>query len=77
MFFFFFFFAPEISYNITLDALRAKARASFEGTDSKSDRRVTRSFSITNQEGKCMNETFVMSVSSLIFLVLAGKINVF
>ncbi|MED6250045.1 hypothetical protein ATANTOWER_023773, partial [Ataeniobius toweri] len=52
----------EIRYNITLDALRAKARASFADTDSdKSDRRMTKTFNIKDQEKKCMMETFIMS----------------
>ncbi|XP_047228916.1 integrin alpha-1 isoform X2 [Girardinichthys multiradiatus] len=52
----------EIRYNITLDALRAKARASFADTDSdKSDRRMTKTFNIKDQEKKCMTETFIMS----------------
>ncbi|XP_012735236.2 integrin alpha-1 [Fundulus heteroclitus] len=52
----------EIRYSITLDGLRAKARASFTNTDSdKSDRKTTKTFHIKDQEEKCMKETFIMS----------------
>lgn len=57
----------EIRYNLTLDALRAKARASFIDLDDKSDRRITRSFTIKDREIKCVQETFMMSASTLIF----------
>uniref|UniRef100_A0AAQ4NWF2 VWFA domain-containing protein n=1 Tax=Gasterosteus aculeatus aculeatus TaxID=481459 RepID=A0AAQ4NWF2_GASAC len=53
--------AAVIRYNLTLDALRAKARASFKASDDKSDRRITGSLSITDKERKCVQETFVMS----------------
>uniref|UniRef100_UPI0037E79BC9 integrin alpha-1 n=1 Tax=Semicossyphus pulcher TaxID=241346 RepID=UPI0037E79BC9 len=53
--------ATEIRYNLTLDALRAKARASFIATDDKSERRITRSLTIKDREKKCVQETFMMS----------------
>ncbi|XP_070845853.1 integrin alpha-1 [Chaetodon trifascialis] len=53
--------AAEIHYNLTLDALRAKARASFIDSDDKSDRRITRSFTIKDRETKCVQEIFLMS----------------
>ncbi|XP_060916805.1 integrin alpha-1 [Labrus mixtus] len=53
--------AAEIRYDLTLDALRAKARASFINTDDKSDRRITRRFTIKDREKKCVQETFMMS----------------
>lgn len=47
----------EIRYDLTLDALRTKARASFiEG-----DRKISRTFYI--RQSRCRNETFVMEVS--------------
>lgn len=58
----------EIFYNLTLDALRAKARASFIDSDDKSDRRISRNFTIKDRERKCMQETIMMSASILIFL---------
>uniref|UniRef100_A0A671UNV5 Integrin, alpha 1 n=1 Tax=Sparus aurata TaxID=8175 RepID=A0A671UNV5_SPAAU len=51
---------PSIRYDLTLDALRAKARASFINTDDKSDRRITRTFTIKDGERKCVDETFMM-----------------
>ncbi|KAM3599106.1 uncharacterized protein V6R79_000109 [Siganus canaliculatus] len=54
-------FAAGVRYDLTLDALRAKARASFIGPDDKSDRRVARNFTIKDRETKCVNETFMMS----------------
>ncbi|XP_070706703.1 integrin alpha-1 [Pempheris klunzingeri] len=51
----------EIRYDLTLDALRAKARASFIDSDDKSDRRITRSFTIKDRERKCVQEIFMMS----------------
>lgn len=57
----------EIQYSLTLDALRAKARASFINQDDKSDRRITGRFTIKDRESQCVNETFMMSASSLIF----------
>lgn len=54
-----------IRFNLTLDALRAKARASFIDEDDKNDRRITRNFTIKDTETKCMQETFMMSVSTL------------
>ncbi|KAM9307363.1 integrin alpha-1 [Pholidichthys leucotaenia] len=54
-------FETEIRYSITLDALRAKARASFVGKDNKGDRKTTKTFAIRDKEKKCMNETFMMS----------------
>ncbi|XP_041666679.1 integrin alpha-1 [Cheilinus undulatus] len=53
--------AAEIRYNLTLDALRAKARASFINTDDKSDRRLTKTFTIKDREKKCVQEVFMMS----------------
>ncbi|XP_029300794.1 integrin alpha-1 [Cottoperca gobio] len=53
--------AAEIRYSLTLDALRAKARASFIDSDDKSDRRITRSFNIMDRERKCAPVTFMMS----------------
>lgn len=53
--------AAGIRYTLTLDALRAKARASFIGSDEKSDRRVARTFNISHREKKCAQETFMMS----------------
>lgn len=61
----------EIRYDLTLDALRAKARASFIDLDDKSDRRITRSFTIKDRERKCVQETFMMSASTLILLILS------
>uniref|UniRef100_A0A3Q1IQ21 VWFA domain-containing protein n=1 Tax=Anabas testudineus TaxID=64144 RepID=A0A3Q1IQ21_ANATE len=51
----------SIRFNLTLDALRAKARASFIDEDDKNDRRITRNFTIKDTETKCMQETFMMS----------------
>ncbi|XP_028318352.1 integrin alpha-1 isoform X2 [Gouania willdenowi] len=51
----------EMRYTLTLDALRAKARASFIGTDDKSDRRMTKTFHIKDRQKKCVKETFMMS----------------
>ncbi|XP_031173579.1 integrin alpha-1 [Sander lucioperca] len=53
--------SAEIRYNLTLDALRAKARASFIYLDDKSDRKITRNFTIKDRERKCVQETFMMS----------------
>uniref|UniRef100_A0A673C9Y0 Integrin, alpha 1 n=1 Tax=Sphaeramia orbicularis TaxID=375764 RepID=A0A673C9Y0_9TELE len=53
--------ANEVHYNLTVDALRAKARASFLDPEGKSDRRITRTFTINDGERKCMEETFMMS----------------
>ncbi|KAK2819303.1 hypothetical protein Q5P01_024864 [Channa striata] len=50
-----------IRYILTLDALRAKARASFINADDKSDRRITRNITIKDTERKCINETIMMS----------------
>lgn len=49
----------EIRYSLTLDALRAKARASF--LDDKSNRRITKAFVIGDRGRRCLSETFVMS----------------
>lgn len=51
----------DIRYNLTLDALRAKARASFIDSDDKSDRKITRIFTIKDRERKCVQETIMMS----------------
>ncbi|XP_074547115.1 integrin alpha-1 [Halichoeres trimaculatus] len=52
--------ATEILFYLTLDALRAKARASFINMD-KSDRRISRTLTIKDGESDCVDETFVMS----------------
>ncbi|XP_071751107.2 integrin alpha-1 [Centroberyx gerrardi] len=49
----------EIRYNLTLDALRAKARGSFLLSDDKNDRRISKRVSIRDK--LCVTETFVMS----------------
>lgn len=64
LFFFYLLCAAEIRYNLTLDALRAKARASFIDSDDKSDRRLTRSISIKDRMSKCVQEKFMMSAST-------------
>nr|XP_033503082.1 integrin alpha-1 [Epinephelus lanceolatus] len=51
----------DIRYSLTLDALRAKARASFIDSVDKSDRKITRIFTIKDRERKCVEETFMMS----------------
>lgn len=61
--------SAEIRYHLTLDALRAKARASFIDTDDKSDRKITRTFTIKDRERKCVRETFMMSASTLILMM--------
>uniref|UniRef100_A0A3Q3IMN1 VWFA domain-containing protein n=1 Tax=Monopterus albus TaxID=43700 RepID=A0A3Q3IMN1_MONAL len=48
----------NMRYNLTLDALRAKARASFTDTG---DRKVTKTFHIRDREIKCVQERFMMS----------------
>ncbi|XP_068608932.1 integrin alpha-1 [Brachionichthys hirsutus] len=53
--------AAAIRYDLILDALRAKARASFLGSEGRRDRRISRSLSVRNREGKCVQETFMMS----------------
>nr|XP_057920171.1 integrin alpha-1 [Doryrhamphus excisus] len=50
-----------IRYNLTLDALRAKARASFLGSDDKSDRRITGTFTVQDKKRLCVTEEFMMS----------------
>ncbi|XP_045922775.1 integrin alpha-1 [Micropterus dolomieu] len=50
-----------IRYDLTLDALRAKARASFIDADDKSDRRITKSFTMKDRDRKCVQETIMMS----------------
>lgn len=59
----------EIRYNLTLDALRAKARASFIDQEDKSDRRIIRTFTIKDRWSSCVQETFMMSASTLVFEV--------
>lgn len=59
----------EIRYDLTLDALRAKARASFIDSEDKSDRGITKSFTIKDRERKCVKEIFMMSASTLIFMM--------
>lgn len=63
----------EIQYTLTLDALRAKARASFFSSDDKSDRRITGRVTVTDRAKKpsCVNEIFMMSASTLIFIMSA------
>ncbi|KAG8010617.1 Integrin alpha-1, partial [Nibea albiflora] len=61
-------FVAGIRYSLTLDALRAKARASFLDSDDKSDRKITRNFDIKDRETKCVQETFMMSASTQIFM---------
>ena len=56
-----------IVYNLTLDALRPKARASFINPADKNDRRISSSLTIKDRETKCIRETFMMSASTLIF----------
>ncbi|XP_062268869.1 integrin alpha-1 [Platichthys flesus] len=53
--------ATVIVFNLTLDALRAKARASFFNPEDKNDRRISRSFTIKDRERKCVQEKFMMS----------------
>ncbi|XP_023264422.1 integrin alpha-1 [Seriola lalandi dorsalis] len=53
--------AAEIRYHLTLDALRAKARASFIHSDDKNDRRITKTLTIKDKERKCVQETLMMS----------------
>ncbi|XP_068190675.1 integrin alpha-1 [Antennarius striatus] len=50
-----------IRYDLILDALRAKARASFLDSDDKSDRRISRSVLIRDRGRECVQETFMMS----------------
>ncbi|XP_061887204.1 integrin alpha-1 isoform X2 [Entelurus aequoreus] len=50
-----------IRYDLTLDALRAKARASFIGKDDKSDRKISRNYTMQDKKRVCVNETFMMS----------------
>uniref|UniRef100_A0A667Z8Z6 Integrin, alpha 1 n=1 Tax=Myripristis murdjan TaxID=586833 RepID=A0A667Z8Z6_9TELE len=49
----------EIRYDLTLDALRAKARASFLLPDDKNDRRISKRAVITDK--LCVKETFALS----------------
>ncbi|KAM9840911.1 integrin alpha-1 [Aulostomus maculatus] len=51
----------EIRFDLTLDALRAKARASFIDLENKSDRRITRSIYIKDRDAHCTEEVFIMS----------------
>ncbi|XP_026152925.1 integrin alpha-1 isoform X2 [Mastacembelus armatus] len=55
--------AAEIRYDLTLDALRAKARALFIDMEDKTvgDRRITRNIKIKDQERICVEQTFMMS----------------
>lgn len=59
----------EIRYDLTLDALRAKARASFPLPDDKNDRRISKKVAITDK--LCVEETFALSAST--FLLMAQK----
>jgi len=54
--------SEEIRYNLTLDALRAKARASFVSAEDKSDRRISRTANISDR--LCVTENFRMSASA-------------
>ncbi|XP_075899753.1 integrin alpha-1 isoform X1 [Nelusetta ayraudi] len=54
-------FAAEIRYSLEVDALRAKARASFIDLGDKSERKITRTFSIRDGGSRCMQETFMMA----------------
>uniref|UniRef100_A0A7N8WRQ4 Integrin, alpha 1 n=1 Tax=Mastacembelus armatus TaxID=205130 RepID=A0A7N8WRQ4_9TELE len=53
----------SIRYDLTLDALRAKARALFIDMEDKTvgDRRITRNIKIKDQERICVEQTFMMS----------------
>ncbi|TKS84691.1 Integrin alpha-1 CD49 antigen-like family member A [Collichthys lucidus] len=51
-------FVAGIRYSLTLDALRAKARASFIDSDDKSDRKITRNFTIKDRETRCARLDF-------------------
>ncbi|XP_029024612.1 integrin alpha-1 [Betta splendens] len=55
--------AAVIRYSLTLDALRAKARASFIDPDAedKNERRIVRNLTIGDRGTKCLKETFMMS----------------
>ncbi|XP_029940753.1 integrin alpha-1 isoform X1 [Salarias fasciatus] len=53
--------AAGIHYTLTLDVLRAKARASFIGTDDKSEPKIAKTFFMKDRERKCVNQTFMMS----------------
>ncbi|XP_061656318.1 integrin alpha-1 isoform X2 [Phyllopteryx taeniolatus] len=50
-----------IRYDLTLDALRAKARASFVNSDDKSDRRISRTIAVEDRRRTCAREMFMMS----------------
>lgn len=56
-----------IRFRLTVDPPRAKARASFLDPGNKSSRNITRVFSSKDQQVTCIQETFMMSVSALIF----------
>ena len=56
------YYVVEIRYALTLDALRAKARASFSGPEDK--RRISRNTSMTDK--KCFTEHFRMSASDFV-----------
>ncbi|KAK0134849.1 Integrin alpha-1 [Merluccius polli] len=49
----------QIRYDLTLDALRAKARASFASAEDKSDRSISKN--VTIRDRKCVTEDFRMS----------------
>ncbi|KAM4527247.1 integrin alpha-1 isoform 2-T2 [Odontesthes bonariensis] len=53
--------AADIRYTMTLDALRAKPRATFIVDKEKSDRKISKTFKIKDGEAKCMEETIMMS----------------
>ncbi|XP_057674414.1 integrin alpha-1 isoform X1 [Corythoichthys intestinalis] len=50
-----------IRYELTLDALRPKARASFLNPDDKSDRRISRTITVEDRQRICAKEMFIMS----------------
>ncbi|XP_011615468.2 integrin alpha-1 [Takifugu rubripes] len=52
--------SAEIRLDLTLDALRAKARAAFIDLDDKSERKVSRKFNISDRGTRCLQETFMM-----------------
>uniref|UniRef100_A0A3Q1IUR6 VWFA domain-containing protein n=1 Tax=Anabas testudineus TaxID=64144 RepID=A0A3Q1IUR6_ANATE len=52
----------SIRFNLTLDALRAKARASFIDEDDKNDRRITRNFTIKDTETKYFRDALLVSL---------------
>ncbi|XP_077479570.1 integrin alpha-1 [Stigmatopora argus] len=51
----------EIRYEMILDALRPKGRASFLNSDEKSERRISRMITVEDQQVLCKKEMFIMS----------------